>query len=271
MIAYLSRFGAAVLLTALLISTPGRVAGQDVPPFDRDAPPGDPPAVPGPEVDARGPIHEGFAQPGGLPPRAGPVIPKMPPEAIDERPPEVRPEGNVVWVPGYWAYDEDRMDFVWVSGFWRLPPAGRKWVPGYWAQAPGGARWVSGFWADAAVNQVPYYDEPPVPLDNGPSVPAPDESYFYVPGWWAPFDGQWRWSAGFWCAPRAGLVYTPARCLWTPRGFVYCPPFWDRPWGKRGLPFAPVYFRNKPWTRPGWAFRPSYAINPGVALSSLWV
>src|SRR5262245_1336881 len=102
MLAYLRRCGALGLLAALLIAAPAPSSGQAVPPFDRDAPPGDPPPVPGAEgeIDARGPLHEGFAQPGGLPPKPGPVVPGMPPEAIEEQPAEVRPEGDAVWVPG---------------------------------------------------------------------------------------------------------------------------------------------------------------------------
>src|SRR5262249_2191994 len=81
-------------------------------------------------VDARGPIHEAYAAPVKVSPRPGPVVDTKPPEPINELPPDQKPEGdNIQWVPGYWAWDGDRNDYVWVSGFWRAPPPNRKWVP----------------------------------------------------------------------------------------------------------------------------------------------
>src|SRR5262245_11943431 len=107
MFASLPRWVAAGLLVSCLCSP--LTLGQDksVPPFDRKAPPGPPPDVPNleGEVDARGPIHEGFAQPNTTLGKPGPVVPKMPPRPIKERPPSVKPPGSV-WVPGYWSYDE---------------------------------------------------------------------------------------------------------------------------------------------------------------------
>ena len=53
----------------------------------------DPPAPPaGVEVQARGPVHEAFAQPVDPQPAAGPVAPKPPPELIDELPPDQKPD-----------------------------------------------------------------------------------------------------------------------------------------------------------------------------------
>lgn len=32
-------------------------------------------------------------------------------------PPDQKPEGDdVAWIPGYWAWDDERNDFLWVSG-----------------------------------------------------------------------------------------------------------------------------------------------------------
>lgn len=57
-------------------------------------------------------------------------------EAIEEVPPEQKPTGdNVDWIPGYWAWDDERTDFLWVSGIWRSLPPGRQWVSGYWAKS----------------------------------------------------------------------------------------------------------------------------------------
>jgi hypothetical protein len=102
------------------------------------------------EVLTRGPVHEAFAETVSLNPQPGPVVPKAAPEAIEELPPDQKPEGdNVAWIPGYWSWDEERRDFLWVSGIWRVLPPGRQWVPSYWRDARGGQQWVGGYWADA--------------------------------------------------------------------------------------------------------------------------
>src|SRR3954468_18281834 len=88
----------------------------------------DPPPDPGVEVLTRGPVHEAYANAVSTQPAAGLLAPKAPPEPIEELPPDQRPEGdNVQWLPGYWAWDEDKQDYLWVSGFWRVPPPGRTW------------------------------------------------------------------------------------------------------------------------------------------------
>lgn len=81
-----------------------------------------PPAAPqGVEVLARGPIHEAFAS---LTSEAAPSkpVPRKPPAPIEELPPEEKPDGDVLWIGGYWAWDDDRNDFLWVSGTWRKAP-----------------------------------------------------------------------------------------------------------------------------------------------------
>src|ERR1041384_7336476 len=77
----------------------------------------------GVQVLTRGPVHEAFAETVTFDPQPGIVVPKTPPAAIEERPPDERPEGaNVVWIPGYWAWDDERGDFIWISGVWRNLP-----------------------------------------------------------------------------------------------------------------------------------------------------
>ena len=103
----------------------------------------------------RGPVHEAFAETVTFDPEPGIVVPKAPPAAIEEVPPEQRPEGaNVAWIPGYWGWDDERNDFLWVSGIWRDLPPGRQWVPGYWGKSAQGYQWTSGYWADAQVSEV---------------------------------------------------------------------------------------------------------------------
>jgi hypothetical protein len=90
----------------------------------------------GVQVLTRGPVHEAFAETVSFDPEPGIVVPKAPPVAIEEVPPEQRLEGaNVAWIPGYWAWDDERKDFLWVSGIWRDLPPGRQWVPGYWGKS----------------------------------------------------------------------------------------------------------------------------------------
>ena len=90
----------------------------------------------GVEVLTRGPVHEAFAQAVTFDPQPGIVVPKAPPAPIEEMPPAQKPEGdNVVWIPGYWDWDDERDDFIWVSGIWRALPPGRQWVPGYWVRS----------------------------------------------------------------------------------------------------------------------------------------
>src|SRR5437868_1379297 len=69
-------------------------------------------AAAGVEVLTRGPVHEAFAETIAFDPQPGIVVPKAPPETIEELPPAERPEGdNVAWISGYWGWDDDRKDF----------------------------------------------------------------------------------------------------------------------------------------------------------------
>ena len=93
----------------------------------------------GTEVLNRGPIHEAFANPITYDPTTGPVVPNEPSDPIEEQPPDQKPEGdNVQWISGYWAWDDERTDFIWISGIWREPPPDCQWTPGYWDQCDGG-------------------------------------------------------------------------------------------------------------------------------------
>ncbi len=99
----------------------------------------------GVEVLTRGPVHEAFAAIVTFDPEPGLVAPRIPPALIEELPPALKPEGNnVEWVPGYWAWDDERDDFLWISGVWRALPPGHEWVPGYWSPSGPGAQWTPG-------------------------------------------------------------------------------------------------------------------------------
>jgi WXXGXW repeat (2 copies) len=234
----------------------------------------EPIATPEPEILTRGPIHEAYAASMNLSPAAGQIAPKAPPENIDELPPDQRPEGdNVQWIPGYFAWDEERTDFLWVSGFWRQPPPGRQWVPGGWRQTAGGWQWTSGFWADANHTQVEYVPQPPAPLETAASVPAPADMQqsTFVPGTWVYYETRYRWRPGFWLGFRPNWVYVPAHYSWTPCGYVFVDGYWDYPLRQRGIIFAPVYFGVGIYARPMYVYRPSFVIYDEAIFGALFI
>lgn len=74
---------------------------------------------------------------------------------------------------GYFAWDDEREDFLWVSGIWRDLPPGRQWMRGYWAEVESGYQWISGYWADASLTEIQYLPEPPATVEVGPNIAAP--------------------------------------------------------------------------------------------------
>jgi hypothetical protein len=254
------RWTVGFVLAALLLG-PGSSPAQEAPVPEE-----------GVAVLARGPVHEAFAQPAEANPQPGLVVPREPPDPVPEEPPDQKPEGdNVQWIPGYWAWDEDRGDFLWVSGFWRIPPPGRRWVPGYWGQVEGGWQWVAGFWAADDQQEVPYLDAPPESLDRGPVVPAPDDDSLYVPGTWVPREERFVWRPGFWCEARPGWVWMPAHYCWTPAGSVFVDGYWDRCLEDRGVLSAPVVFDQGLVTTPDWCYQPRFTVALANLLTSFFV
>ncbi len=221
------------------------------------------------EVQVRGPLHEAFAQPLDMNPEPGAVVPKAPPPPIPEEPPTERPDvANAEWIPGYWAWDAERNDYIWVSGVYRVPPQGRTFIPGYWEQTTSGYRWISGFWSNDNQQDIVYTPQPPAPLENGPSMPAPDDNSIYVPGTWIYRDGRFVWRPGYYAAAQPGREWVPARYLWTPRGYVYVDSYWDVPFDDRGMVFAPVYFSQPYWNNPGWSYRPNFLVSLAMFFDS---
>jgi hypothetical protein len=177
------------------------------------------------EVLTRGPVHEAFAETVLFNPEKGMLAPKPPPAAIEEVPPDERPEGvNVEWIPGYWSWDDERGDYIWVSGVWRALPPGREWVAGYWVETPQGAQWISGYWADASAAQVEYLSEaPPATIEVGPSVAAPSDNFTWIPGTWVWHHGRYAWRPGYWAAVQPDWIWVPAHYTWAPRGCGHSP------------------------------------------------
>lgn len=240
------------------------------PPVAPESKPASPDQAPTPEVLTRGPIHEAFAAPvttGGLKPL---TVPKAPPPPVEEVPPDVKPEEEgAVWIPGYWAWDDDRKDFIWVSGVWRVPPVGSTWVAGYWTQVDGGWRWVPGFWTSADTQEAPYYPEPPESLEQGPTSEPASPDYFWVPGCWEWRGGRYVWRAGYWAVVQPDWVWVPASYCWSPRGWVFVAGYWDYPFWRRGVLFAPVWFHRPVW-RIGYVYRPAVVVDIGVVTLHLF-
>jgi hypothetical protein len=59
------------------------------------------------------------------------------------------PEYGYIWVPGYWAWDDDDEDFYWVPGTWVRPPRlGWLWTPGWWEYGWNGYVYHEGYWGE---------------------------------------------------------------------------------------------------------------------------
>src|SRR5262249_55396444 len=224
------------------------------------------------QIDARGPIHEAYAQPHQAVAGPNEPAPKKPPEPIPEEPANEKPTGkNVKWIPGYWQWDNDRKDFIWVSGFWRDVPEGRRWIMGYWAETAEGARWVNGHWAAEQERDNQYVPEPPANTDEGPTTPAPDADSFYILGSHFYREDGFYYRDGYWAGIAPNKVWVPAHYIWTPNGYVFASGYWDNSFSARGLLFAPVYFARPLWYTPGWYYQPSFAIGFGGLYGSLFV
>ncbi len=257
-----------ILGGGLLALSPLR--GQDAAPDDA------PPPVPkGVEVLARGPVHEAFASLTAEP-QPTKAVPKKPPKALQEMPPDEKPEGDAIWISGYWAWDDDRSDFLWVSGVWRTPPPGKQWVAGYWRDQDDGAQWVPGFWQPVAAQQqdapqdVTYYPKPPDPPAVAAPGTPPSADTFYVPGHWEWNGADYAWRAGFWARVQPGYVWIPAHYRWTPGGYIYLAGYWDYSVKRRGVLYAPVII-DPNVVDATYVYTPAYAVDDTVVVDALFV
>ncbi|MEX2119615.1 MAG: hypothetical protein WD847_08470 [Pirellulales bacterium] len=254
------------LWIALLLLAPAAARAQEFPQFEAQSGQineyGD-----DVEILTSGPVHEAFASVMQVDPAAGIFVSATPPELIEEVPPEVRPEGDAVWIPGYWAWDDDLDDFIWISGVWRVAPPGYAWIPGYWEEVDDGFQWITGYWASTAVEEVVYYPVPPESLEVGPSSPPPGEGYFWVPGQWVWRTARYVWQPGYWAIVEPGWVWMPAHYVWSPSGCIYVAGYWDYPVRRRGLLFAPVRFLHPVYARPGFRLVPRTLINTALLIT----
>jgi len=234
-----------------------------------------PPAVPTeeqPEVLTRGPVHEAFAEPVNLEAQSGIVAPIEPPANIVENPPEQRPSGSqFVWVPGYWAWDSDRTNYIWISGCWRAVPPNKCWVPGYWSQTTAGWEWIAGFWAPVANSQqIEYLPAPPAMDDTQPPGPPPIVNDIWTPPCWYWYQGQYVRRSGYWLTAREDWIWMPSHYAWTPRGCVFVAGYWDYPLRSRGVLFAPFYIPRHSWERPGFSLSLGVVVDFGMLQFNLF-
>jgi len=226
----------------------------------------------GVQVLTRGPVHEAFAETITFNPGPGVVVTRAPRDIIEELPPDQRPDGgNVTWIPGYWAWDDERTDYLWVSGIWRDLPPGRQWTPGYWGQANQGYQWTSGYWADASIAETEYLPQPPASLEVGPNIAATAANLGWVPGCWIWQSLRYVWRPGYWAAGRPDWDWIPAHYTWAPRGYVYSDGYWDHSVSRRGVLFAPVYFDQRVYARPNFSYSPAIVINLSVFTDQLFL
>ncbi|MEK7953615.1 hypothetical protein [Luteolibacter soli] len=226
------------------------------------------------EVLTRGPVHEAFAETVSYEAEAGLTVKSAPPAAIEELPPDQRPDGdNVTWIPGYWAWDDDQNDFLWISGIWRNIPPERQWVPGYWNDLnDGGFQWISGYWADTTTDEVEYVQTaPPKSIDSGPNIAAPDDNQTWVPGNWMWNESRYVWRPGYYLPLRQNWTWVPARYNYSPRGYVFVDGYWDYAVASRGVLFAPVYYRRHVWSDPGYYYTPSIVVSLSLFTDHLFV
>ncbi|MBU4317738.1 MAG: YXWGXW repeat-containing protein [Proteobacteria bacterium] len=224
-----------------------------------------------PEVLTRGPLNEAFAQPVNLEIQAGLIAPNRPPADIEEILPAQRPAGDqFAWVPGYWAWDSDRNDYLWVSGCWRAVPPDMNWVPGYWSQTRGGWQWVSGFWAPIRNTEINYLPAPPELSNVEAPGPPPSANRIWVPPCWYWHQGQYVRRPGYWIAAQTDWVWVPSHYIRTPRGYVFAYGHWDYPLERRGVLFAPVYFPEHRYDRSRISYALGITVNIGHLTFSLF-
>ena len=228
--------------------------------------------VPGAQVLTRGPVHEAFAGMVTFNPEPGVVVTKAPPDVIEEMPPEERPEGdNVTWIPGYWAWDDERSDFLWVSGTWRALPPGREWMAGYWGKTTQGYQWTSGYWADATAQGDDLSAPAASDRGSGSQYRSAFRGLRLDAGLLDLVSGALRLAPGLLGARPGGLGLVPAHYVWTPRGYIFVGGFWDYPVERRGVLFAPVYFESGVYSRRGYYYSPTIVIDLGVFTDHLFL
>jgi len=216
-----------------------------------------------------GPIHEAFVTPiqGAVIYEA---IAEAPPQRITERIPN-RPGDEEEWIPGYWAWDKKKADFVWVCGVWRKPPPGTLWNPGYWNQLDEGWVWIPGFWHNQPAQNLHYIKKPPPATVNENIGNPPRKDMFWASGFWDynRARNSYQWRGGKWETMDQKWVFTPATYTWRPDGYIFVPAYWDWPLDDRGSAYCTIFLQ--PNQRSGIVHTPSVILEPEVIIRTLFV
>jgi hypothetical protein len=176
-------------------------------------------------------VHEASRPPGSSGARTS--APKAPPSPIPEQPTADRPGPRAQWVPGYWAWDSQRGEFVWFTGSWQVPPRNATWIEGRWERDGSGWTRIPGSWSQpgdvAGLSPAPLEASEPEWRKTGPPAnppddtpgPAPGPDTFYVPGHYAPEGDRVVWQPGFWAREQPGWEWIPARWVRRPDGWEF--------------------------------------------------
>lgn len=199
-------------------------------------------------------IHEGF-----LTKVSADILldayPTRPPNPINERIPR-QSDSNTTWLAGYWAWNDQKDDFIWISGVWRRPPPSHQWIAGFWSQFEDGWVWIPGFWSENNAEALVYIDKaPPAALDEE-AGPPPSEDQFWNPGYWSynSDSEDFDWVEGTWVRLDPNWVLIPAHYTWRPSGYVFIPAYWDWPLDSLGQAYESVYI--EPSDREAYVYEP---------------
>ena len=192
------------------------------------------------------------------------------PAAIEEVPPEQRPVGaNVAWIPGYWAWDDERNDYLGSAHLVRRAAGvrmGARRLGRSHARLSMDFRLLGrrqggrgGILARAAGDR------------RGGSQHCGDfADHTWLPGCWVWRNGRYAWRPGFWATVQPNWVWVPAHYVWAPRA-SFVDGYWDYSVGRRGVLFAPCISIAGVYGRQGFSYTPTTVIDLGVFANHLFL
>lgn len=213
------------------------------------------------------PVNEAFISPvRDIPPLQ--AVEAAPPAPINETIPP-QPDTDMIWIPGYWSWNQGLSDYVWTTGAWRRPPPGHVWISGKWIDLPEGWVWIAGFWSPVPENQLTYIQKrPPDQIDEDAGTPE-NSNYFWMPGYWnySQDTNDYEWIGGRWAPLDRDWVFVPAHYVWTENGYVFLPAYWDWPLDERGEAYSPIYVPQN--QRGDFTYEPAESLDASDIASNL--
>lgn len=186
-------------------------------------------------------IHEAYISKDSGPVEFDAIEARPPVKALEQVPEQAYPQAK--WIPGYWAWENKRNDFIWISGVMRVPPPEMEWIEGEWSFFDDiGWAWIRGFWSSASVDKLTYIEDmPPDPMVENPGFPE-SSNYFWNPGFWRYNTQQleYEWVGGSWELLDPNWVLVPAHYEWRSEGYVFISAYWDWPLERRGVLYIPL-------------------------------